>query len=746
MGKIRKRLDPTGSLAERLPAPKLAALFAITAIVAYGLLPHHAIGENHLASAELRAAVNELDQWLGAGPNARRWRRFLRLNRLRQQLANGGAADPAVLEAVLARFDRPEAGLEMPQFQAVRDAASKWHDELVAEAKSDIPARLAAAIEQFTPVTPEDVATARADLLEATARLEAYLDTGGENGEAWKRFLLWSDLQDQLAEGATVNRSALESSYHRLSAGYPGLELPVFSETRTALLNYVERVWAAGDEEQRDLFSRRLDLLARAIQATAADPASDQRSILGRVLGVLERRGQNRLLVNFIRHRFSKPNLFVRISDDFLSAGMIEPIDESQPVTDSILGASISGTGRTRGNVRIALVPSTDGARFEAVFEGAVETRTVGRKGPSRFGSRGVTQIVGRHRLRFDDKGIAAATTVSDARTKTTTTGIWSTRCGPIDRIVRGVTRRRISRDKSLGERIAADHAEERFNQGMDLRIAELVQDGNQTFWSKYRDPLQRRGEFPRLMRFHTGAESLHLTILQANGLQLAAPGNPPPLEGDSDIAVQIHESMLNNLAAALLSGETLDEQTFLEDVEQMFGSLPAFLEPDPDSQPWIITFQSRRPPVVVDFQDGTIRISIRGRRFASGDRDIRSEFDITAEYRLVKSETALTAIRIGDPEVFPSDFVQGRDTLSLREQSRREILERKFRDTFRPEIVFDLETLPGPWEGSGQLAPVQVLCDDGWLVLSWRLVPAAAQPVADAKPREASHSVAARK
>ena len=59
--------------------------------------------------------------------------------------------------------------------------------------------------------TAEEVAAARAELFREAKRLEQYLDTGGRNGEAWEHYLLWDELTAQLAEGATVDRSVLDS-------------------------------------------------------------------------------------------------------------------------------------------------------------------------------------------------------------------------------------------------------------------------------------------------------------------------------------------------------------------------------------------------------------------------------------------------------------------------------------------------------------------------------------------------------
>ena len=74
-------------------------------------------------------------------------------------------------------------------------------------------------------------------------------------------------------------------------------------------------------------------------------------------------------------------------------------------------------------------------------------------------------------------------------------------------------------------------------------------------------------------------------------------------------LAVQVHESMINNLAEEALSGMILTEERFQEGLENFFDEVPERFQPDEDRPPFTITFASRQP-IVVSFHDGEIVIT----------------------------------------------------------------------------------------------------------------------------------------
>ena len=97
---------------------------------------------------------------------------------------------------------------------------------------------------------------------------------------------------------------------------------------------------------------------------------------------------------------------------------------------------------------------------------------------------------------------------------------------------------------------------------------------------------------------------------------------------------------------------------------------------------------------------------------------------NVTAAYKIEKTETGFKAVRQGDVEVFPPDFdPKGDQKLSARYTTIRTLLTKRFNKIFEPELKGEGLTLPGKWEKAGKFMPVQWVCQDGWLVLAWNKV-----------------------
>ena len=86
----------------------------------------------------------------------------------------------------------------------------------------------------------------------------------------------------------------------------------------------------------------------------------------------------------------------------------------------------------------------------------------------------------------------------------------------------------------------------------------------------------------------------------------------------ENDLAVQVHESLVNNFAAALLSGVTLKEEDVQKQAIDLLGKLPEQLKSEEDRDPWSITFAKIRP-VTIKFADNGFQVTIRGQRLHFG-------------------------------------------------------------------------------------------------------------------------------
>jgi len=657
----------------------------------------------------VRRALAELDAWLGKGVTQQGWSSYLNLPAVRESLDKGDQADRAAIGAVLEKLAGKVPGLEKPRFVRLREALARWNAELAITQAPSLSDAVLAASGEFRPITEEDRAQSRAALVAATRKLGDYLT--GSNGKAWKDYLQFSNLEAQLAsENPQVD--VLAAVYRKLTANQVGLEMPVFANVADAIERYVYDL-TGKDEKLNEQFNERLKTLAEALKKFGEAPSDDNAQAVGSQLGWLESMRQLPTLVEVVRGRLSRPNLLVVASERLVGAGIRQPVDEITPVRDYILGTSIRGDGHMRGEVAVELVPSDASATLDIMLSGLVNSRTVGQNGPATIYSNGATAVAGRKRVILTDAGVASYPSTAAANTNTRVTGIGGSG------IVQRVASRRIGEQKRQAELIAADHAADRLRERMDAQINRQMAEAHANYLKKVKHPLIRRREFPDI-NLRTSSEELFLQVLAANRNQLAAPTAPPEVTAAGDLAVQVHESMINNLAATLLGGVTLEEEELQKQVIEMRGSLPEALESDEDKDPWSITF-ARSQPVTVTFTDGGLSITVRGSRYTSGDQDFRA-MNVTAHYKIGLSDPdangirGIKLVRQGDLEIVPPGEPR---RLSGREITLRTLLQKRFGKLFEPEVVYDGLVLPGRWREAGILDTKQLNVGGGWMVLA---------------------------
>ncbi|MGD9722133.1 MAG: hypothetical protein AB7U76_12970 [Pirellulales bacterium] len=657
----------------------------------------------------MAAALADLEQWLGKGQNGAAWAAYLHLDQLQAALEKGAEADQATIDGVVKQLDSGAPGLELPKFRALRAAIATWADDLDVAKAGGLPEAALASEGKYEPISGDDVTGSKAALEAASAKLGKYLT--GDNGKKWREYLRFDALEQQL-QSATPDVEALGGVYQRFTADHVGLEMPVFADVATALDRYISAVAAAaGDAKEQ--FATQIKSLSDELKQYSQAQSEELASAIGGRLGWLERMRQARGLVRAVRREYSHPNLFVAASARLVTAGLEQDVDDTGPVSDFILGTDISGTGHTKGKVTARLVPSDDRATIEVLLNGHTQTRTVGYNGPATIYSKGEVDISGSKRIILDASGFKSYTAVGTAHAKTKTTGI-----GAKHKLVQRIATRRVAEQKSEAERIASAHAGVRVGERVDAQSGEQLSKAHWDYLSQVRQPLVRRREFPELLQFRTTDKQLLVTGLKANRMQLAAPNDPPAVDGEFDLVVRLHETMVNNMAAAVLAGVTLKEEEVQKKVIELRGELPEKLKSEEDRDPWSITFAAIKP-VTITFADNGFKLTIRGQRYTSGERDFRA-MNVTAEYKMEIDGPGAKLVRQGDLVVLPPNFVPGKSRLSSQQISWQTTLKRRFGKFLEPEIKSEGLELPGNWAKAGRLDLKVLNSSTGWLALAW--------------------------
>jgi hypothetical protein len=605
-----------------------------------------------------------------------------------------------------------------------------------------LPSLVQAAKAVFVPRTQADLDRARAGVLEAMKALEDRLKTAGVEANDWRTYLMWDELQRQFSGSRSPNLDVLDKIYARFAAGHDGLELVWFENVREAMRQYLVTARAIGNQELPEQYRQLLDELAKHLEAYARNPNPDEASAVGTALDWLQSAGQAPQLIAAIRARWVQPNLFARASEEFIAAALVRAVDEVQPVQDCILGTAICGTGYTKGQAIARLVPNSERAQVEIVFQGTVNSNTIGyaERGVQVY-STGLTSLQTRKPVFIEPERIWAAPTFGDAQTSSSINDIEASR-----KIIERIAWRRASRQQPLANSIASEHAAQRASTQTDQQSDPQIADANQRYQKRFRKQLFERNLYPRHLRYFSTEEALHAVGLEAGAADLGAPTTPPPVAQPLDLTVQAHESLVNNMAEGMFAGTVMTEERFQANVTELLGQTPSRLRREEGEEPWTIIFAKALPICVHFTGQNELTVTVRGRAYERGtgeDKERYPGMNVTATYRLQATPQGIKAIRQGDLAIYPPGFQPGgARKLSVRQQVLRDLLKRRFDKLFDKEIRPDDIQLQGrDGQGSpGSLTLVNWEVAPGWMTLSWKRLPPspaapAVRPVSTAAP-----------
>jgi hypothetical protein len=576
---------------------------------------------------------------------------------------------------------------------------------------------------KFSPLTAKDVAAAKGRLAASIDQLSAYLDNNGAHGAGWKKYFGWDELTTQLAADAKPSLKTLKKIRDKFVVDHEGLDWPIYATVGDQLSEYIEVVRYSSAADQKVVYDAQLKALTADLDNYAKKPTELGAFAIGARIGYLKATGQATELVDAIRSNMSRSNLYIQTSVGLVDAGMSRDIDQSTDIYDNILGVSISGTGHTTGKVRMNFVESDDAAILETKMVATVISNTVGQKGPATVWSKGTTNVTATIPLKFTGDRLTAESASASATTSTEFQGLCTK-----PKFLEKAAWRKAYKSKPTAEYIAARHAEWRVQEKMEEEAGKSVADANSKLDEKFRLPLLRLRAYPQTISVSTSTDHLSIIALQADGSQIAAPSDAPQLDDGSDLAVRIHESMLNNLTARTLAGNTYTDDQLKKALKDLTGKVPEELANNEDKDPWSITFTQVRP-MIFEFDGQHFALTIQGAKYTSGEKEYKS-MNISVKYKMEKTDKGSKLTRVGEIQFAPPGHKPGK-TLSAAQIALRTILQKKLKSAFKPVIESDGLKLPGKFEKVGKLRLAQLASNAGWLTLAWKM-PEQAEPAAE--------------
>lgn len=741
----------------RHPAQNLFAL--LLALLTASCGASFACADDPADTSGLQASLDELDAWVGPGTKGDKWRTYLRSEELRGQMALGADADLATVAAVLRRYQSGIAGLEKRRFTEVRRELQQWLDALVAHSDQDLSSLTWMLRGEHQPMIDERFAPVREELRKRAQALQRAIDRSNTS-QRWKDYLRWDLLEPHFHDDVTINRQSLEdldAVLRRFRSNQPGLETPVFARTAEAIERYRELAFWNALAQRRDtgpIYETYVKRLQEQLRRHLEDPTIETTRKVGSALGMVDHLGQSPWLVEAVRSRYSQPNIVAEVSVEAINE-IAEPIHDSRPVRDCVLGAAVRGTAFTDGEVNVVSFDSPDEIQLEIQLAGHITTQTVGYKKPVQVRTTGHTNYSAYKRLMISDKRFHATTAHVSAKTKNHTRSVRKTGGDFGRKLIEKIAWKKVCQKKGQSERIAASKARRRVSQNFDERVVTALTRGRVRYDEKLRLPLIRRGLASAETHFTSTPDRLLAQLSLATGKQITTDVSPPAKDVQNHVSVQVHESAINNFMPFVLSGvslkqDTADEPTRLEgDVPPWLKKLaganngkqsPSPLKVSPEEppaadeqfKPFELVFNSEHP-ASVRFDENRLTVRLRFAVLKTGLDEAEKpldNWDFLVSYEVAQRDNTVVLTRVGDIEVFPTGFDPRWDTQMTNEQvSYRNNLAKNINRKaargggFPAEIEIPELKLSEDSKVKRTFRLQQLECDDGWLTIGYRVL-----------------------
>ncbi|WP_283431372.1 hypothetical protein [Neorhodopirellula lusitana] len=600
-----------------------------------------------------------------------------------------------------------------------------------------------------------DLPSAERSLSDSIAATEAYFQRSSnpDNYAAWMRYLDLDPLKTAIADEesiATRGRAAV-ALRSQMRGVERGLELIAMRQLRETLDQYITALRYSNPKRGLQLIERQLDGLRDLLapepnddgvsskdgeeggdQSPAASPVHSWRdwdveelATVEMLLEGLATVGQAKSLATDIRSRFSQPNLYVWVDGSVVTQAVTRPVNNPNDVNDCILGTRLRGQAQVTGNVTGQLLPQEGYVRLLIRMDGQFTTSTRGFRKPITLDSTGVGPVYAARQLAITEKGIVLGQTIATADLSTQIRRINH----PL-KIVRKIAMRKALEAKPEAERISRGRLQQRVLEGFDEETAQAATREFPDFDAVMR-PWLLRLDFPPLTRTIGSTEqavfvrakmqrslgfSTSTTPPSLSGLFSSTPGGVTP--GGYAATVQVHQSLIDTTLGKLLAGETYTRQR----IERIAEVLGAKLDERPsDEDPFEIDFANFRP-VYVEADDQTLKLGIRGTRFAQGDRELKRPIEVSATYRLVIGPgNEMWMVR--DPEVKLS--FSGSRRLTISQTAIKTNIEESFDRLFPQELLHRKLQIPTtiamPALAGKQVKIKAIDLTDGWISIAVR-------------------------
>lgn len=382
-------------------------------------------------------------------------------------------------------------------------------------------------------------------------------------------------------------------------------------------------------------------------------------------------------------------------------------VQEQTLVQENVLGASTQGTQATKAQLTILSRPDAARGAFDLRLAGQCRCDdSVGHKGPATIHGSSSTDFDARVHVSFVDDKFVVEGVDANSQTQTQVHDV-QTRNPLVERMAR----RRANKKVPQVEQEVSRLAEERVAARLRDEVGKMAIQVNEAIADKAKRPLSSVGAWPQ-MKFATTESGLSLTAFPAGPARAIETPHPADWKTNADIAVCVHESLLEHVVGQLLGGRNVSDNEILRIVELLTGTAPRSLWVHDRSERWSVVLAAKRP-VEIAFHDEAIYLVANVVETVRGEERTSMPVRVSAAFEAVAHVDGLSLVRRGGLAVELTSAPENDPAA----ESLHKFLAAKFGGIFQEEFHFD--TLAPPAGGFGEkmrhVRPESFHFQNGW-------------------------------
>ncbi len=191
------------------------------------------------------------------------------------------------------------------------------------------------------------------------------------------------------------------------------------------------------------------------------------------IASILSQSNQSPALLQTVRSHFSRPNIRVLVTSEFVQRQFSRPVSQPSPVNELILGTRITGTSHLQGSVSPQLISNASSASLRLILSGYMSSNSIGFNRGVKIYSQGNSNITAAETVSLTENGLV---THSD----TSVSAPLHSRITGIDhklRIVEKIASKKAAEQKPLADSIAQGRLERRvgteFHQQLQVQLSQ---------------------------------------------------------------------------------------------------------------------------------------------------------------------------------------------------------------------------------------------------------------------------------